>query len=154
MLVQIDLADTLLALELLQVQRVAYQQEAELIGYPALPPLRETLPELLDCGETVLGWRVDGELRGAVGYLAQAGQADICRLVVAPAWQRQGIARQLLQALIDNDEYAAITVTTAAANLPALALYREMGFLPSTPFTTPDGLALVRLQRGPAPDRC
>ncbi|QNM98555.1 GNAT family N-acetyltransferase [Chitinimonas koreensis] len=149
MLIDLELADALAAAELLALQRLAYRQEAELIGYPRLPPLLESLPELMDCGETVIGWREDGELLGALGYVTEGDALDVCRLVVAPAAQRRGIARQLVQAAIDAAGGRPVGVSTAAANAPALALYRTLGFAVTREFATADGLALVSLARPP-----
>ncbi|MBL8507691.1 MAG: GNAT family N-acetyltransferase [Chitinimonas sp.] len=145
MLVPIDLADALLAAELLQLQRLAYRQEAELIGYPDLPPLKEGLPELMESGETMLGWRVDGELQGAIGFIEDGDGILICRLVVSPAVQRRGVAVQLVNAVLDWVGAQPLRVSTAAANAPALALYAKLGFKPVRTSQTPDGLALVSL---------
>jgi ribosomal protein S18 acetylase RimI-like enzyme len=68
----------------------------------------------------------------ALGPGDEAGQLAITTLVVAPAWQRQGIARTLLaEALRRADARAGtvVTVVTAVANAPALALYRGCGFV-------------------------
>ncbi|WP_269531952.1 GNAT family N-acetyltransferase [Chitinimonas sp. BJYL2] len=145
MLVDIDLADALQAMALLSLQRLAYQQEAELIAYPALPPLHQTLSELMDCGEIVLGWCPEGALLGAVGFVITDTYLDICRLVVHPAAQQRGIGRALVRAAVAAAQGKPCRVTTAAANLPALALYQQAGFVMDAQFATPDGLALVSL---------
>ncbi|WP_374350343.1 GNAT family N-acetyltransferase [Chitinimonas sp.] len=147
MLRQIDLHDEGEARSLLALQRAAYAQEAALINYPDLPPLRETLEQLMACGETVLGWCADGQWLGAIGFLDGDAGVEICRLVVAPAAQRQGIARQLLAAVCTQAAGRPVQVGTAAANTPAVALYQAMGFAISRRFATPDGLALLTLTR-------
>lgn len=148
MIIELDLQDALAAGELLAIQRLAYRQEAELIGYPDLPPLRESLPALMDCGEAVLAWRLNGVLMGALGYrIAQDASIDICRLVVAPAAQRQGIGRALVKALIEQFPRRSIMVSTALRNYPAVALYESLGFVVHGDHSTPDGLALVDLVR-------
>ncbi|MFC4161628.1 GNAT family N-acetyltransferase [Chitinimonas lacunae] len=150
MLTHLDLDNALIAAELLTLQRQAYRQEAELIGYHDLPPLHESLPELMDCGETVLGWKAEGELLGVLGYSVDSEGVLICRLAVAPQAQRQGIARRLLDAVIAAAGQQPIRVATAAANLPAIYLYCHHGFEPDREWQTPDGLALVGLVRMPA----
>ena len=147
MLIMIDLADAMAAAELLAFQRRAYQSEAELIGYGALPPLRESLPDLLDSGETILGWRVEDELVGAIGYTANMVEVTICRLAVTPAYRRRGIAAKLLQAVIYEAGPRAVVASTAKANLPGVALYEHLGFHLREEQTTPDGLPLVQMQR-------
>ncbi|MGQ5522555.1 GNAT family N-acetyltransferase [Chitinimonas sp. PSY-7] len=148
MLFKLDQTDALQAGELLNVQRHAYRQEAALIGYADLPPLRETLADLMDCDETILGWREDGELLGAVGLLTHDKVVEICRLVVAPQAQRRGVARALLTAVIHQADQRVIRVSTAAANTPAIALYQRLGFQVVEKTQLPDGLILVAMQRG------
>lgn len=147
MVITLDLNDGLAAAQLLALQRRAYQQEAELIGYPQLPPLLESLPQLIDCGETILAWREQGELLAALGYQPQTQQ--ICRLVVHPSAQRQGLATRLLQALINQTPGRCLSVSTAMRNLPALALYARLGFIQTQTWQTADGLHLAALQRTP-----
>jgi ribosomal protein S18 acetylase RimI-like enzyme len=147
MLTMIDLADTLAAAELLAFQRRAYQSEADLINYPALSPLRESLPELLDSGETVLGWRVDGELIGAIGYTASMVEVTISRLAVATEYRRRGIAAKLVQAVIYEAGPRPVVASTAKANVPGVTLYEHLGFHLRDETATPDGLALVQMQR-------
>jgi len=132
--------------QLLALQRLAYAQEAALINYPALPPLRESLDDLMRCGETVLACWQAGDLLAALGYECDDEALTICRLVVHPAHQRQGLAARLLAAVLQAADGVPVQVCTAAANAPALALYRRAGFIPQRHMLTPDGLALVLLQ--------
>ena len=150
MIATLDLADGLCALELLAFQRRAYQSEADLLGYPALPPLHETLPELMDCCERILAWREDGELLGIIGYFETPTHIDITRLATSPARRRQGIARKLLQHLIDLHRGRTLTASTGMANAPAIGLYAQLGFTPTHESHTPDGLTLLHLQRNGA----
>lgn len=150
MLTALDLHQNTQAAELQALQQAAYRQEAILIGYPDLPPLYETRAMLMACGESVLAWREDGRLLGALGYLHDDLGLDICRLVVAPAAQRRGIARQLLGALFAAHPGQPVRVMTASANLPALALYAQLGFRAVRETTLPDGLRLTGLQHGAA----
>ncbi|MGB8260217.1 MAG: ribosomal protein S18-alanine N-acetyltransferase, partial [Terracidiphilus sp.] len=60
-----------------------------------------------------------------------APEAELETIAVAPAWQRQGVARQLLAALLGALARAGaqeLRLEVRASNLPALALYRAAGF--------------------------
>ena len=55
-------------------------------------------------------------------------------LYVCPAYRRQGVARQLLEAFFElcrQEGAEAVTVLTGEDNAPAQALYQRMGFAPS-----------------------
>src|SRR5919201_3614970 len=91
-LVPIDITDRETAQAVLQLQRLAYRVEAELIGSDGIPPLRETLEELRTCGEEFLGSLVEGQLVGAISWRFGADTIDIHRLVVHPAHFRRGSA--------------------------------------------------------------
>jgi len=59
-------------------------------------------------------------------------QAELETIAVAPEAQRQGVARRIFASLMAELLQAAITEVTLevrAANLPAIALYRSLGFM-------------------------
>lgn len=53
---------------------------------------------------------------------------DIDRLVVDPAIYRRGAGRKLVQAVLTRAGHRRTIVSTGWSYLPALALYRELGF--------------------------
>jgi ribosomal protein S18 acetylase RimI-like enzyme len=134
-----DLAEALAAL-----QRAAYRVEAVLVGSDEIPALRETGADLAGSGETFLGdpdW-------GFVAYVRDGGALDVHRLVVHPLHHRRGLATRLLDALdVAERGIDRTTVSTAAANAPALALYARRGFVRKRTWTTPGGLKLLQLER-------
>ena len=75
-------------------------------------------------------WRQD-ELSGllSVGPDDEPGQLSIATLAVHPDHQRQGVGQSLLQEVLRRGNGAAFSVVSAADNLPALALYRRLGFV-------------------------
>jgi ribosomal-protein-alanine N-acetyltransferase len=63
--------------------------------------------------------------------LVAAGEAHLLNLGVAPAWQRQGIGRCLLQFLMAEarkGDAQIMYLEVRPSNRPALALYASMGF--------------------------
>ncbi|WP_193771171.1 ribosomal protein S18-alanine N-acetyltransferase [Candidatus Magnetaquicoccus inordinatus] len=57
-------------------------------------------------------------------------EIHLLTLGTAPPWQRQGVARMLLQALLDYARHSAITsllLEVRASNQPARTLYQDMG---------------------------
>ena len=82
-------------------------------------------------GEFHLGAWSGDTLQGvvSVGPDDEPDQLCIGMLVVHPSAQRQGIARALMQDALRRGAGMVYAVATGAANAPALALYRELGFV-------------------------
>lgn len=88
---------------------------------------------VLDVEGVVEGFTVVGvNLPRVDTYFASAAITD---LYVSPAYRGQGHGRTLLETaigLIRDKGLHAATITVLAANEPARALYRKLGFLPQT----------------------
>ena len=146
--VPLDLADDATLAQLVALQRAGYAVEAELIGAPSLPPLRETPEQLRASGERFLGALRAGGLVGAVSFKREYGTVDIHRLVVDPGAFRSGVATALLDALEVQEAGARRWIVgTGAANAPARALYERRGFAPVEQKTVAGGVEWVRMER-------
>jgi ribosomal protein S18 acetylase RimI-like enzyme len=133
----------------LEVQHAAYAIEAELIGFPGLPPAHETLAQLQGSGEELWLCEEDGALLGAVGLEQSPDELLIARLFVAPPAFRQGIGTALVRKALDEAAGRRVRVGTAARNTPALALYERLGFTPLSESEPAPGVAYVELVRQP-----
>lgn len=70
---------------------------------------------------------------GYVGCQTVLDEGYITNVAVAPSYRRQGIGRQLLQALAERAEesgLAFVTLEVRASNDPAIALYTAAGYEP------------------------
>lgn len=117
----------------LKLQREAYQVEADLIGFREIPPLKESLQELMRSDEIFLGY---GNTEFLSGFIAleknTPRQMTISRLCVLPSEFRKGIASGLLTAAFTTyPEISTFRVTTGAANTPATNFYIRSGFAPA-----------------------
>ncbi len=69
-----------------------------------------------------------------VGYMLSDNEEDrihLLRIVTAPLWRRRGVAQHVLKRLVENlaaCEHRRITVEIDESNLPALNLFRKLGF--------------------------
>lgn len=73
----------------------------------------------------------DGQVIGYVGSQAVLDAADVMNVAVAPEHRRKGIARLLMLQLEEEmrqKEVASLTLEVRASNLPAQALYEELGY--------------------------
>jgi putative acetyltransferase len=89
-------------------------------------------------GGVVLVARDDGEAAGAVAYrMVEPGVCEMKRLYVRPAFRGSGLGRELAQELIEDaraNGYRTILLDTLASMRAARALYRDLGFVPTTPY--------------------
>lgn len=69
---------------------------------------------------------------GYVGSQTVLGEADMMNIAVVPEYRRKGIARELINALVDalreNQAYC-LTLEVRASNVPAISLYQQMDFV-------------------------
>ena len=84
-------------------------------------------------GERFLNLRLDAAGKMAAFAITQVvlDEASLFNIAVDPAWQRRGFGRQLLQHLIDElikRDVLTLWLEVRASNLPAIALYEQMGF--------------------------
>ncbi|MGX7828190.1 GNAT family N-acetyltransferase [Actinokineospora sp. 24-640] len=122
---ELDLTDDDTAATAHEVVLAAYRVEAALIGSEAIPALRETLPQLR---ALPLRWLGVGAPDAVLGWTGGDGDpVDIDRLCVHPRFFRRGLGTALLRALLAATT-GPVTVSTGAANTPAVTLYERLGF--------------------------
>jgi ribosomal protein S18 acetylase RimI-like enzyme len=143
----LDVADPAVAAELVTLQRSAYAVEAELIGSRDIPQLYETVEELQRSGERWAGIVRDTRIVAAVAWELEGDTLDIARLVVAPSHARQGIGEWLVRWALDAVPHERATVSTGSANVPALRLYKKLGFAEIERVEVAPGLMVTRLAR-------
>ncbi|HSC79188.1 MAG TPA: GNAT family N-acetyltransferase [Chitinolyticbacter sp.] len=115
---------------ILALQHRAYQSEAALYNDGTIPPLRQTLDELLaEFGKVmVLKAEVPDQLVGSVRAHLVGDTAHIGRLIVEPARQGRGIGSALLRAIecaLPASRYELFTGSRSATNI---RLYQRHGY--------------------------
>lgn len=133
------------------MQRSAFVSEAQAYGDPFLPPLTQTLDELvaeLGAG-TCLKAVVAGRIVGSVRASDESGIRRIGRLAVAPDQQGQGLGTALLQAVeaLAGPEVIMFTLFTGADSSANLRLYRRLGYHEVRREALPTGPGLIHLQK-------
>ena len=133
------------------VMMAAYRVEAGIIGAADFLPLRRTPAAIAAATGSFLG--VTAAAAGTLAAVAELdarepGRVHISALVVDPAYFRRGLATAVLRDIIRTHALEDITVSTAAANRPALLLYAAAGFEDHHRWTTDDGIPMVMLRRG------
>ena len=131
MALSIERAEVADAAEILALQRLAYQREAQRYQEPDLPPLRETMAELTTAFEThvILKAIVDGEIVGSVRGRRDASVCAIGRLMVDPRLQRQGIGTALMRRIEAHfPDAERFQLFTGARSTENIRLYRRLGY--------------------------
>lgn len=129
MIKKIDITNLKIAFEVLNIQIPSYKVEADIIDYYDIPPLKDTVEKLQQCGEAFFGYYISGELCGAISIKIDNDVMDIHRLIVHPKYFRKGIAKMLLDFIESNIEgIKTIIVSTGSKNFPAVNFYEKNGF--------------------------
>ena len=129
---------------------LTHAQEVQWLAACNAAPAPTTLEALRNRRQFCIGAFVGDELVGALCIAPddEPGQIPIATLAVHPGHQRQGIARQLMRDALQRGAGLAFAVVTGAANQPALALYRGLGFVAYRQGVLDEsGIALVKLRR-------
>ncbi|MGW3074813.1 MULTISPECIES: GNAT family N-acetyltransferase [unclassified Kitasatospora] len=140
--------------QILKLQYLGYQPEAELYGDWAIEPLTQSLESLrAELSEqhflvARLGDEVVGTVRGRVGA---DGVARIGRLVVHPRMQRHGLGGRLLDALerriAQDGPVSAYRLVTGHRSLGNLRLYARQGYRQTEVEQVNSRLSFVHLEK-------
>ncbi len=121
------------AVEILALQKLAYQSEAELNDDWTIPPLTQTLPEILSEFETkvVLKAMCAGIIIGSVrAYLDyDYGTCQVGRLIVRPDFQGKWIGTLLMDKIEKAFPHAErFELFTGIKSLNNIRLYQRLGY--------------------------
>lgn len=116
--------------EILELQYLAYQSEAELFGSRDIPPLRQTLDDVIDefNNGLILKMVVDDKIIGSVRAVEKGGTVYIGKLMVHPDFRRKGYGSKLLSEIesrFPGKRYELFTSTKSTDNI---RLYQRSGY--------------------------
>lgn len=130
-----------------QIQRLAYRIEADLIAFDGIPQLHETADDLRASTEIFVGYFVDDVLAGILSFTVDGDTLDIGRVAVHPDYFRRGVARSLVRHVETVADVDRIIVSTGAANLPARRLYDSLGYTCVAETLLPEGVEIARFEK-------
>lgn len=117
--------------EILNLQYLAYQSEARLFSNPDIPPLKQTLTDLLDEFQKGIVLKVlddNNAIIGSVRGYCDKGTVYIGKLIVSPEEQGKGIGTKLLLEMekeYPSHRYELFTSTMSKRNI---VLYNRLGY--------------------------
>ena len=135
---------------ILNLQVLAYQQEAAIYNNYAIPPLVQSLQNLKEEFQTqmFLVARWNGEIIGSVRALCRDGRCHIGRLIVHPSQQRRGLGSRLLAAIeAAFPEALCYELFTGHQSEGNLRLYKRLGYLEFKREQAAPGLQIVFLEK-------
>lgn len=149
MIKTLDVKNTDIINDILQLQRVSYQVEAQIIGFDRIPPLMDTLSSISKCDETFLGYYLENDLlAGIISYKLEGQVLDIHRLAVHPDFFRKGVAQKLLTHVESlKCGFTKIVVSTGLKNEPAINLYLKFGFKRIRTVKMEEGIDIVSFEK-------
>ncbi|EHQ25591.1 GNAT family N-acetyltransferase [Mucilaginibacter paludis] len=136
--------------EILALQKLAYQSEAELYNDYTIQPLMQDESSLLEEFKTaiILKAVTDPQIIGSVRANFEVNTCYIGKLIVSPEWQNKGIGKQLMKVIEekygDAERYELFTWDKSIKNM---ALYATLGYEIFDMRTINDSLTMVFLQK-------
>lgn len=146
-IVQAELGDVP---QLYELQLLAFESEAEMIGSRDVPALQETVE---DNQKDFKNWTVlkaeddFGKIIGAIRYREIGGVIEIGRLMIHPDYRHRGFAQKLLvevDAAFPNRRKELYTCTKSWSNI---LLYKKMGYEAYKEHTEESGLSFVHMKK-------
>lgn len=136
--------------EILEIQKKAFYSEAEFYQNYQIQPLTQTLEEMIEeCKDKVVLKAVfDEKIVGSVRANAYENGCWVNKLVVLPAFQRQGIGGKLLREIENYFPKAdKFTLATGARSQSNIRLYEKVGYKTIRKETFHDGVEAVVMEK-------
>lgn len=141
----LDQADSDIARDIWALFQRAYRIEAEIVGVEDFPPLNRTFEEIQNAESTFSGFFKGSDLTAVAETRIDRKRLSIDGFVVDPKFFRKGFGSGLLRYILEDSNCDTAIVETAAANEPAIRLYKMFGFTEIDRWETADGMELVKL---------
>ena len=99
----------------------------------SMPWSRDAFLEIMNNGAALYMVALDGNrVIGTCGIITAVGEGDICNVVTDADYRGQGVARELVQTVMDEaaDKLGVVdfTLEVRVSNVPAIHLYEKLGF--------------------------
>ena len=136
--------------ELYRLQLLAFESEAEMIGSRNVPALLETEAEN---AADFKNWDVlkivndHGEIIAAIRYRLLKDMIEVGRLMVHPAYRRQGLAGRLLSEVDKKYPDRTKELYTCTKSWTNIRLYEKMGYRAFKEKTEDSGLSFVYMRK-------
>lgn len=148
----IDIRDAAVsdAAEILEIQRLAFHGQGILYNDFTLPPLVQTLEEVIQDFKThaFLKALSHGKLVGSVRGRIEGDTCFVSRLIVHPDYQNRGIGKKLMHAIESKFSIARrYELFTGHKSEKNLALYKKLGYSKYKEKAQSDNVLLICMEK-------
>lgn len=135
--------------EILDLQYTAYQSEADLFGTQDIPPLKQTIEEVIEeyNNGIVLKIEDDNKIIGSVRARCDNGTVYIGKLMVHPRYRKRGLGKRLLNEIETRFPHCTYKLFTSTLSLNNIRLYESMGYVEYKREQLDDMLTFVYLEK-------
>lgn len=138
--------DMEIAKKIFSVFQVSYSVEAKLLNATNFPPLKRSLENYIKSGTEFFGFFKNKKLAGVIEIDKNKNSTHINSLVVDPKFFRQGIARKLMEFILNTIDSSLFIVETGLNNRPATELYKNFGFKEVKQWDTDHGVRKIKFE--------
>lgn len=116
--------------EILQLQYLAYQSEAALFGSNDIPPLKQTIDEVIEEYHkgVILKLVADNRIIGSIRAWATEGTVHVGKLMVHPDYRHCGYGTKLLNEIESYFSQKRFVLFTSTRSINNLRMYQRMGY--------------------------
>ena len=126
-IIKAEIAD---AADILALQKLSYQSEAEIYNDYDIPPLKQTVDEIKEQFKNHIFLKAvhDGEIIGAVRAYEESGTCHVGRLAVHPDHQNKGIGTALMNKIERYFKPERFELLVGAKSSKNIRLYKKLGY--------------------------
>lgn len=135
--------------DILELQRLAYRDNAKRYNDFGIAPLTQTLEGLREEAKSsvILKSVEEGKIIGSVRAFEKDGTCYIGRVIVHPDFQNRGIGKKLVTAIEENFKGTRYELFTGILDEKNLAFYAKLGYQRFRTERVSDRLSLVYLEK-------
>jgi GNAT superfamily N-acetyltransferase len=136
--------------EILELQYIAYQSEAELVNNYSIQPLTQTYDEIVEEYQNGIFYKVidnTGKIVGSVRGHVKDGTLYIGKLMVNPLFQGKGIGTKLLKTMEEDHKGLRKELFTSDLSEKNVKLYEKNGYKKFQTKSVSGGLNLIYLEK-------
>ncbi|MBT3872237.1 MAG: GNAT family N-acetyltransferase [Flavobacteriaceae bacterium] len=128
------------------VFQLSYKVEAKILNATDFPPLKRSLENYVNSNTAFFGYLKNQELAGVIEIEHNDNFTHINSLVVDPGFFKQGIARKLMEYVINTFDSKLFVVETGLENGPATELYKKFDFKEVKQWNTDHGIRKIKFE--------